>query len=187
MIATSAFATTLLLALPYAQGAQKGGVTMQDHITVSGKTLSLNGMGIREATWMNIDVYVAGLYLERTSSNPVTILGFPQTMRLQMQFVRGVSKSDLTDALHKGVEKNVGADARPRLKDRIARLTSWMSKIEKGQTMTFTWIPGKGTEVVVNGAVKGTIEGDDFGRALFSVWIGPNPPNNGLKKGLLGK
>jgi hypothetical protein len=40
--------------------------------------------------------------------------------------------------------------------------------------------------VGVNGTVKGTIAGDDFGRALFSIWLGSRPPNPGLKAGLLG-
>jgi hypothetical protein len=42
------------------------------------------------------------------------------------------------------------------------------------------------TQVDVNGAVKGTIKGDDFAKAFFAVWLGPNPPNPGLKTGLLG-
>jgi hypothetical protein len=41
-------------------------------ITVAGKTLTLNGMGLREATILNIDVYVAGLYVEHPSTGGVT-------------------------------------------------------------------------------------------------------------------
>jgi hypothetical protein len=40
--------------------------------------------------------------------------------------------------------------------------------------------------VCVNGAVKGTIAGDDFARALFAIWLGARPPNAELKTGLLG-
>jgi len=40
--------------------------------------------------------------------------------------------------------------------------------------------------VDVNGAVKGTIAGDDFARALFAIWLGARPPNAELKTGLLG-
>ena len=31
-----------------------------------------------------------------------------------------------------------------------------------------------------------TIDGADFGRAVFSLYIGRNPPNRGLRTGLLG-
>ena len=31
-----------------------------------------------------------------------------------------------------------------------------------------------------------TIAGKDFANALFSVWLGPNPVEKGLKRALLG-
>lgn len=51
---------------PAAAGT-KAGVTMRDTVTVANKQLVLNGMGLREATFLNIDVYVAGLYVDRKS------------------------------------------------------------------------------------------------------------------------
>jgi hypothetical protein len=39
--------------------------------------------------------------------------------------------------------------------------------------------------VSVNGSVKGTIRGDDFGRTFLSIWLGV-PPNPEIKVGLLG-
>jgi len=38
----------------------------------------------------------------------------------------------------------------------------------------------------VNGATKGIIKGDDFTKALFSIWLGADPPNPEIKSGLLG-
>ena len=40
--------------------------------------------------------------------------------------------------------------------------------------------------VDVNGAVKGTIKGDDFAKAFLSIWRGADPPNPEIKSGLLG-
>jgi hypothetical protein len=40
--------------------------------------------------------------------------------------------------------------------------------------------------VLVNGAQKGTIEGDDFSKVFVSIWLGEAPPNPELKSGLLG-
>jgi hypothetical protein len=182
------FAALLLLLLGSTAGARKrSGVEMPDRVTVAGKRLVLNGMGVREATVFNVNVYVAGLYLERPSSDPAEILASPQVMRIHMRFVRDVSRGDIVDAWNEGFAKNVGDSAEPALRERLARLSSWMTSVDDGDTFTFTWIPGKGTEVVVNGATKGVIPGDDFGKALFAIWLGPHPPNKGLKKGLLGK
>ena len=36
------------------------------------------------------------------------------------------------------------------------------------------------------GTVRSVIEGDDFARFFFNIWLGPISPNSGLKRGLLG-
>ncbi|HYQ91780.1 MAG TPA: chalcone isomerase family protein [Candidatus Competibacteraceae bacterium] len=61
-----------------------------------------------------------------------------------------------------------------------------MADVSAGGVMTFTYKPGVGVQVDLGGATKGTIKGDDFAKALFSIWLGANPPNAGLKAGLLG-
>lgn len=164
--------------------AEKGGVTMADSIQVGGKTLILNGLGIREATIMNIDVYVAGLYLESKSQDAGAILGSTQSKRLVLKFVRDVGRDDIIDAWKGGFNKNSAANL-AALQDRINTINSWMSEMKVGESMQFTYQGGK-LEVSVKGAVKGTIDGDDVARAFFSIWLG-KPPNKGLKKGLLGK
>ena len=53
--------------------------------------------------------------------------------------------------------------------------------------MSFTWRPGTGTEVALNGAARGRVPGDEFARALFAVWFWPTPGDENLKRGMLGK
>ena len=57
---------------------------------------------------------------------------------------------------------------------------------DRSDVVEMTLVPGKGTTVVVNGATKGTIEGDDFAEALVNVWVGDSPPTDEFKKGVLG-
>ena len=61
-----------------------------------------------------------------------------------------------------------------------------MTDMKTGQRLAFVHKPGAGVQVDVNGTVKGTIKGDDFAKAFFGIWLGANPPNPGLKTGLLG-
>lgn len=162
------------------------GVTLPDTVTVEGKELVLNGLGLREATFLKVDVYVAGLYLESKSSDPKEIIESEQVKRIHMHFVyKKVKPAKLIAAWDEGFENNAGKDL-DAVKDRLAKLNSWMTEIVKGQTMVFTYVPGKGTMVEVAGEEKGVIEGDDFARALWSVWFGPEPPNPELKEGMLG-
>jgi hypothetical protein len=53
--------------------------------------------------------------------------------------------------------------------------------------MVFTYVPGTGTTYTLNGKEKLTITGPAFGPVIFSVWLGPKPPNADLKKGMLGQ
>ena len=65
----------LLIIQGSASAAQLQGVQMPDQVQVEGKTLVLNGMGIRKATIFHVKVYIAGLYMEKKSADPKAILG----------------------------------------------------------------------------------------------------------------
>ena len=106
-------------------------------------------------------------------------------MQLTLQFVRDVGAGDVRKGWEEGFAKNAKAEL-PALSERIAMLSAFMSDMKSGQRMTFTFKPGVGVETNVNGTVKGTIKGDDFAKAFFSIWLGPEPPNPEIKAGLLG-
>ena len=173
------------LAAPIRAG-ELAGVTFPEEVTVDSRSLVLNGMGLREATMLKVDVYVAALYLEKKSSDPGEIIRSEQAKRLAMKFVRAVARKDLVKAWNEGFEKTAQGSL-AALQDRITTFNSFMSDMPNGATMSFTYVPGAGVTVEVQGATKGTIPGPDFAQALYGIWLGPSPPNPGLKEGLLGK
>ena len=160
-------------------------IEFPDEITVNGVDLILNGLGKREATIFNVDVYVAALYLEHTGSDGYAICESDQTKRLILHFVRDVSGGDIAGAWAEGFIKNGGDDV-SIYESRIVSLNSWMSEMKDGEKMMFTYIPGTGLEVSLKGTYMGTIEGSDFSAVFFSIWLGDDPPNGGLRRGLLG-
>lgn len=173
-----------LLATAPAGAAECVGIAFPDQLELDGKALTLNGLGLREATLLKVDVYVAGLYLERKSSDPATILGTEQSLRFAMQFVRDVERDDIVEAFEDGYES--AAENLDALRDRIATLNGWMPSIAEGDRMAFTYRPGKGLEIQVGETIKGTIPGADFARATLAIWLGDEPPNPEIKTGLLG-
>lgn len=60
-----------------------------------------------------------------------------------------------------------------------------LDNVREGDEVVITYVPGRGTEIVTDHG-REVIEGADFGRAVFASWIGPRPPNPGLRSGLLG-
>lgn len=169
-----------------AAAGKKGGVTMPDTVTVGDKTLTLNGMGLREATWLKVDVYVAGLYVEHPSSDPARLINADETKRLVMRFVRDVGRDDILKAWNDGFKNNATVPL-GRIQANIDRLNAWTPAFKDGDTLVFTYVPGAGVAVDINGARKGIIKDEDFTRSLFAIWLGPKPPTSALKKGMLGR
>jgi len=161
------------------------GVTLRNAVQVDGTQLSLNGMGVREATVFNVNVYVAGLYVESTSRDAAAILNSDTRKQLILHFVRDVDRDDITDAMTEGFRSNAAGQF-AALQQRVNQLNGMLTAMDDGDEMTFTYVPGTGLQVKIGSRVRGTIEGADFARAFFSIWLGSHPPNRGLKTGLLG-
>lgn len=185
--AALALATCLTASLVTPASARDlAGVTLPEQTTVEASTLVLNGMGLREATWMKIKVYVAGLYVETKSSDTETILNSEFPKRLVFVFVRSVGRKRMIAEWDESLQANLGEDF-PALEERVAMLYTWMpDEVRKGDTMVLTHFPGKGVVVEMKGEAQGTIPGTDFAHALFGTWLGASPPNEALKSGLLG-
>jgi len=176
---------SMLLASSLCFSAELAGVTLPDSASVSGKTLKLNGLGVR--TKLFFKIYVAGLYLETPTHDDTQAITSEETKKVVMHFLyKKVTAKQLVDAWEDGFKDNSPAEV-GKLKSEISQFESWMSDVTAGQEMTFTYVPGIGTTVEVTGKGKGTIPGQDFMRVLFRVWLGTNPPTGDLKSGMLGK
>ena len=162
--------------------AELEGVTSADTVTVDGKTLKLNGMGLRVK--FVFKVYVASLYVETPSTNGPDILKADGIRRVEMKMLRDLDKKAITEAIKEGFEKNAGAGM-PALQERLNKFIEKIGDIKKGSALVIQYVPGKGT-VVEGGTDVYVAEGKDFADALFSVWIGGKPVDDGLKKGMLG-
>jgi hypothetical protein len=180
---TSAIALACLLTAAPALAKDLAGVKMPETQTLEGKELKLNGMGLR--TKMIFKVYVAGLYVETPSKKAEDIISSDQIKRVDMHMLRDLGKGKIVEAIEAGFEKNA-KDTLPALKDRLAKFTAQIPDLKEGQVLTIAYVPGKGTQISGAGKSELVIEGKDFADAMFSVWLGKNPVDDDLKKGMLG-
>ncbi len=184
-----AVAAVTLLIGTFLLAGELAGVTMPDQVTVGEHSLVLNGMGLRtkKVLFIGVKVYVAGLYLPQKTSDAAAIITSDEPKQIVMHFLyKDVGKKKLVEAWNEGFEKNA-RESMPRLKARLGTFNGYWSDMKTGDVAVMTYIPGQGTKVEIKGKDMGTIEGLDFAEALFSVWLGPQPPNVELKEGLLGK
>jgi len=161
------------------------GVTLPETISASDDSLVLNGVGLRKK--FIIKVYASALYLKEKETNEETILNADEPMIIRMVMLyEGVSPEKLRKTWIEGFEANT-EDISP-LQERIDTLTSWFTtETKKGDTYELLYVPEKGTRLSINNSVKGIIEGLDFKKALFSIWLGEEPADNKLKEHLLSK
>ena len=180
-----AFGTLMigLMAVAPLCAATLAGIELPDTVTVDGKTLALNGLGLRQATVLRVKAYVGGLYLEERTSDADTVINSRQLKRVTMKFLRDIDRHPLASGWADQLRK---VASKPP-EDRIAGFAALIPDVRKGDTMSFTWRPGTGIEVALNGEARGSVPGDDFARALFVVWFGPDPGDANLKRGMLGK
>ena len=174
----------VLLSMCNLHAASLAGVTLPDTAQVGSTKLVLNGLGLR--TEFMVKVYVAGLYLEQKSSDPSAIIKADAPNRIVMQFLHGASKSQMANAFKESFTDNT-PDAMNTMKADIDRLLGALEPLNVGDQMVFTYIPGTGTTLAINGKDKLTIAGSAFNPVLLSVWLGPKPPTANVKKGMLGR
>ena len=187
-LVATALALAFLLApavawAPAASAASLAGVTVPDSVEVDGDRLLLNGMGLREKFF--VDVYVAALYLPEKERSEQEVFAADEKRRVAMHFVHDVTKEQICDAWAESLAAN-RPNASASLKKDFDTLCSWMESVEEGGRMTFTYVPGEGTTISVDGNDKGTLGDKSFADALFASWIGQHPATDKLKRGMLG-
>lgn len=177
-------AASLSLAALSAGAVTVAGVNIADTASVNGQNLVLNGAALRKK--FVVKVYTAALYLPAKQNNAAAILAADTPRRMVMHFVYDVDKGKIAEAWEEGLTANT-PKATAEVKTAFKQLSSWMEDMKEGQELVMTYVPGTGTQVTVNGKVKGTLAGKAVNDAILATWIGPKPgPGGDFKKALLG-
>lgn len=165
-----------------------GGIRLDDKVQLGNVPLLLNGAGVRSMVFFKM--YVAGLYLSEKKTSAEAVLADAGAKRIALHVVVGEGETErFLHGFRKGIEKNHDEKTVAALSgrmDALDHLFDAVKTVKKGDVIAFDWLPGSGTHVSLNGTELGKIEGEDFYRALLSIWIGGKPVSDDLKKGLLG-
>ncbi len=169
-----------------AEDREVAGVRLPATVQVPGleTPLRLNGAGVRRKFFFRI--YVAALYLPQPQHDAAAILDAAPPWRMLMHFLYDeVSKEKLAAAWEEGFRANLDAKAYRAVAGRLQDLIALFPTLREGDEVLLDHLPGRGVRVVIGGEEQGLIPGDDFATALLSVWLGPEPVTESLKKALL--
>ena len=182
---------TLLLSLQFSTVSAQtqlevNGVTVPRKIEFQSKSLQLNGAGGRSKMWL--EVYVQALYLSQLSQDPQFIIDSDTVMAIRIEITSSmVSSNKLTKAMNTGFEKSAGSNLE-QLRPRIEQFKTYLSDAitEKDVFILFYNPLDQTINVYKNEVLKGKIQGFDFKKALFGIWLSDKPVDETLKKHLLG-
>jgi hypothetical protein len=168
----------------FSQTKTVAGVKFATTTKVNGKTLDMNGGGLREKYW--IDLYVAALYLENKTTDPGKIIYADDEQAIHIKIISGsVTRERFIESVKEGFSNaNHGKATSEQIKKFIGFFND---DIKEGDRIYLEYTPKEGLVVIKNGTEKGKIEGIEFKKALFSIWLGSTPADSTLKKGMLGK
>lgn len=129
-------------------------------------------------------VYVGGLYLESPSKDAGDPGGRPGESHLHAFPARthkGAARRGLAGRLRGECEGQAWPEARA-----FDKMFALIPDVKEGDTLTFTYLPAKGTTLQVGNKELGVFARKGFSDAVFSIFWGPKPPSDDLQKGMLG-
>jgi hypothetical protein len=159
------------------------GVVMDKTVEIDSHTCDLIGAGLLRYRAV-FRGYVAALYLEKGHSSGEVFKDIPKS--LVIEYFHAITAQGFISSTQQGFMNNLTQDQMESIRERAKVLYSIYRDVKPRDRYTYTYIPGIGSELALNGRVLGTIRGLDFANAFFSIWLGRNPLDQDLKKALLG-
>jgi hypothetical protein len=166
-----------------AQAAELDTVQLPDTLRVDGKTLHLNGFGLRTYSVLSIHIYVVGLYLEHPSTDAHEIIASREIKLLDIRFEHDVSADRSRKAWRDGLENNCKAPCHLDPEE-VARFLDAMPAMHAGDNYSLLFTQN-GVTVTVSGHQIGMISQPLFAEAMLATFLGPAPASPRLKHDLL--
>lgn len=158
------------------------GVRFADRVTVQDASLRLYGVGLLRYRIV-IKAYVGALYLGESVRGAQVLSDVPK--RLELEYFWSIPAEDFGRAAWAILRDNFPPDELKPLEERIERINRWYVDVNPGDRYSLTYVPGWGTELAHNGQPLGRIEGDDFARIYYAIWLGERPANKSFRDQLI--
>lgn len=180
--AVALMAAGLATATPALGSVEIEGVEFSSTFASEDVELELSCVGLLRYMYV-VKGYVAALYVDREVAATDILADVPK--RLEISYFWELEGKAIGAAGEQLVERNVDAAALQRLRPQLEQIRALYDDVRPGDRYALTYVPGRGTELALNGKVKGVIPGSEFARAYFSIWLGEQPMDVALRNQLL--
>ncbi|MFN4115363.1 MAG: chalcone isomerase family protein [Inhella sp.] len=177
----------LFLALPCAaQTVKFEGSSFETSFYLVGHKVKLNGLGVGQLD--NSKGYVAALYLVKTSRSLPEAIASPGPKRLELRMLREVESQELGRQLSITLSSNVPRSELSGCLPGLAQIGEAFGakkRLAAGDQFSMDSVMGQGTHILINGERVALVKGPEFFGCLLKAYLGDQPSNAALKRGLL--
>lgn len=175
-----------LAAAAPAGAAEVSGIEIPDQVRLDDQTLILNGAGVRRKFFFRI--YVGALYLPRATTDAQQAITMPGPKRVLMHFIYDeLTREQIVEAWKDGFDANLTTEQLQALDDAINRFNELFTAVASGDELYIDYLPGEGTRVMLNGVTRGIVDGEALAQAVLRIFLGEDPADSSLKRGMLGR
>lgn len=158
------------------------GVRFAGAARVASELVPLRGATL--CRYWGFKVYTAAFYTAPEARSLNQILG-PAPKRLVLYYNRSIDREDIIEASEHALRENPDVNL-AALRGRLDRMYSWYEDVREGDRFWLDYVPGEGSALYFNGRRKGVIEGEDFARAFFGIWLSDHSLDEDYRDRLLG-
>lgn len=184
------FLLATLLLLPIPVSASNGqdelcssGVCFPRQVEVGGQVLEARD--VRTFRYWGFRVYTITLYIPPGTEGIDGVLDGETPRRLILHYHRGITAGEFAESSEEFIRRNPRNDMNA-LRERLDQLYDAYRDVESGDRYSITYIPNSGTTVSLNDEDIIAVEGEDFARAFFGVWLSEEPISTGIRDRLIG-
>jgi len=178
-----ALAAIWLLSVATAAPGSGPRTPFEQSLSYGGRDLVLRSASLKEVSFLKVDVYWVGLYLEAANTPADSIFDSNQVKAFVFHFLRDVSSSELQEAWIQDLTLSCESDCRPVIaQGRI--LARRMADVHASQEIAYVLFPDR-VVVLIDGKALGTMVGASATRAILATFLGPKAPLK-LRKDLIG-
>ncbi len=178
---------TLILIVLLQFGLVRQGYSNGETSTLDDLRSSLNEAGNYRLVYCTFfSLYDSVLYTNAEQTSIIDeVLNGENALLLQFDFLRKIRKAIILEASEKHLTINMSPAELASIRKRVDQLNSVFRTLDKGDSLALSYIPDKGTTLWINGKSMTTIEGKDFARLYYRIWLGKRPISRPMRNALL--
>lgn len=185
-IAALALGAGLVIGLSTTTAAtvEQNGAEFESTIELGGQDLPLSGTGVAKYRVV-FTVYAAALYVpDGTAREAVLDPATPR--RLEIEYFHDISADEIIEAANTKLDDQLSDDERAAFEDQVERFHDLFNSVTPGDRYRMDYLPDEGIELLFNGESVGTVDGGDFARVYFGIWLDEDDPlSDDLRDNLL--